>query len=237
MTSPLLCLYRCHNAWKHIICRFILTIAAPRHFAPKTFRPPRRFAPIFKTFRPRRRDDLSQFKTFRPPVRRFAPTEDVSPPMWDVSPPIETFCPLLRRFAPYWDVSPPREDVSPHGKDVSPLSKLRHFEPLCERFPPHYYRTFRPHSYRTFRTLGKSFRPRSHRTFRTLEKTFRPRSYRTFRTPEKTFRPLPKLRYLSPIYISKNKLSAFKFIYVNVIQLTILHTIIYAPNLGRRSDR
>ena len=41
----------------------------------------RRFALIFQTFRPRRRDDLSQFKTFRPPVRRFAPTEDVSPPM------------------------------------------------------------------------------------------------------------------------------------------------------------
>ena len=45
-------------------------------FAPP---PPRRFAPIFKTFRPRRRDDLSQLETFRPPVRRFAPTEDVSP--------------------------------------------------------------------------------------------------------------------------------------------------------------
>ena len=43
--------------------------------------PPRRFALTFKTFRPRRRDDLSQFKTFRPPVRRLAPTEDVSPPM------------------------------------------------------------------------------------------------------------------------------------------------------------
>ena len=52
-----------------------------RTFRTMTFRPPRRFAPIFKTFRPRRRDDSSQFKTFRPPVRRFAPTEDVSPPM------------------------------------------------------------------------------------------------------------------------------------------------------------
>ena len=117
--------------------------------------PPRRFAPIFKTFRPRRRDDLPQFKTFRPPVRRFAPTEDVSPPVWDVSLPIETFRPLGKTFCP-----------PPLGKMFRPLSKLRHFAPPCE--------TFRPLSYRTFRTLGKSFRPRFHRTFRTLEKTFRP---------------------------------------------------------------
>ena len=89
------------------------------------------------------------------------------------------------RFAPIETFRSPREDVSPPGKDVSPLSKLGHFEPLCE--------TLRPHSYRTFRTLGKSFRPRYHRTFHTLEKTLRPSSYRTFRTPEKTFRPLHKL--------------------------------------------
>ena len=41
--------------------------------------PPRRFAPVFKIFRPRRRDDLLQFKKFRhptPPVRRLTPTED-----------------------------------------------------------------------------------------------------------------------------------------------------------------
>ena len=133
----------------------------PLEGGSRTFRtidvsPPRRFAPIFKTFRPRRRDDLPLFKTFRPPPCRTFCTHGRRCALY-----VRRFAPYVRRFAPHWDVSPPR-------KTFRPLSKLRHFDPPCE--------TFRPHSYRTFRTLGMSFCPRCYRTFRTLEKTFRPRS-------------------------------------------------------------
>ena len=109
--------------------KFVAQGTAPGHFATWRVSPPRRFAPIFKTFRPRRRDDFSQFKTIRPPVRRFAPTEDVSPPMWDVSLPI-------------WVLSPPIETFRPPGKTFRTLEK-----------------TFHPRSYRTFRTPEKTFRP------------------------------------------------------------------------------
>ena len=134
--------------------------------------------------------DLPPCETFRTHGRRFASY-------------VRRFAPYVRRFAPYWDVSPPIETLRPLGKTsrplgktFRPLSKLRHFEPLCE--------TFRPHSYRTFRTLGKSFRPRSHRTFRTLER-FAPVLIGRFAPQRRRFAPLPKLRYLAPIYSSKNK--------------------------------
>ena len=107
----------------------------------------RRFAPIFKTFLPRRRDDLSQFKTFRPPVRRFAPTEDVSPPK------LRHFEPLCKTFRPH---------------------SYRTFRPHSYRTFRTLGKSFSPRSHRTFRTLEKTFRPRSYRTFRTPEKTFRP---------------------------------------------------------------
>ena len=99
----------------------------------RTFRTmQRRFAPIFKRFRPRRRDDLFQFETFRPSVRRFAPAEDVSPPREDFSSPLQ-----LRHF----DL--PCETFHPHFyKPFLTLGKL-----------------FRPRSYRTFRTLEKKFCP------------------------------------------------------------------------------
>ena len=80
--------------------------------------------PIFKTFRPRRHDALSQFKTFRPPCetfrthgRRFAPY-------------VRHFAPYVRRFAPYCDVSPPIETFRP----PPPLGNT--FRPWERRFAP-----------------------------------------------------------------------------------------------------
>ena len=93
--------------------------------------PPRRFAPISKTFRPLRCDDMPQFKTFCTHGRRFCLL-------------CEKFRPLyVRRFVPI-------ETFRPSGKFFRTLFKLSFLDPhACETFL----------SYWTFRTLGKSFRP------------------------------------------------------------------------------
>ena len=134
-----------HLGWESLAIRRNLErlqdISHHRRFAP-----PRRFAPIFKTFHPGRRDDLPQFKTFRPPVRRFTPMEDVSPPMWDFSPPIKTFRPLGKMFRPM-------------GKTFHPLSKFRHFEPPCETFCPILIGRFAPQASRFAPVLIGRFTP------------------------------------------------------------------------------
>ena len=139
--------------------------------------PPKTFRTHLQDVSPPSSWRLSQFRTFRLPVRRFAPY------VRRFAPYVRRFALYVRRFAPYWDVSPLRKTFRLLRKMFSPLSKLSHFEPLCETFRPHSYRTFRPHSYRTFAPYASRFAPRSHRTFQNLEKTFRPLSYRTFRTP------------------------------------------------------
>ena len=120
------CLSRPHLYWVYTVAHDIILIyksRAPEHFAPKTFRPQdvshpslRRFAPLFRTFRSLRCDDLLQFKTFRPlPCKTFRTHGrricDVSPPCVRRSalPPLRCSLPPppLRRFAPR------REDCLP----------------------------------------------------------------------------------------------------------------------------
>ena len=123
-------------------------ISHHRRFAPKDVSHPssRRFDPVAVTICP----SLRRFA----PVRRFAPTEDVSPPyVRRFAPYVRRFRPLWRRFAPIETFRPLGKTCCPLGKTFRPLFKLRHFEPLCETFCPHSYRTFRPRSHGTFRTL------------------------------------------------------------------------------------
>ena len=112
-------------------------ISHHRRFTPP---PPRRFAPIFKTFRPRRRDDLSSLrrkfrppcKTFRTHGRRFAPLCQTFRPKWKTFSPGPLYISILhvRRFAPIIIGR-----FAPYANRFAPVL-IGRFAPWRRRFTP-----------------------------------------------------------------------------------------------------